>query len=81
MEANVCGDSRGESMSDIKQAAKWMQEGKRVRRPRLDRTISIGKIEGWIRVYVRGVVRPLDMQESAPFGIEDLIAEDWEIAE
>ena len=68
-------------MADIKQAAKWMQEGKRVRRPQLHPPISMGIVANGVpRIYVRGVVRPTSVQDSAPFDVEDFLAEDWEIA-
>lgn len=66
-------------MADIKKAAKWMEDGKLVRRPTLDESISIGVDGGWIRVFVHGKARPLEQQDCAPFTIDDLLARDWEI--
>jgi len=67
-------------MADIKQAAKWMQEGERVRRPFLASGISIGfRGRGtWIRVYENGQLAA--DARVAPFDVEELLAEDWEIA-
>jgi hypothetical protein len=73
-------------MADIKQAAKWMQEGKRVRQPNCHPSIALGITpnedmapEGLIVVFVRGVQR--EEQDSAPFTWKSLLAEDWEVAE
>lgn len=73
-------------MADIKQAAKWMNEGKRVRRPSKARDISIGRqsmrdkgfLAQLIVVFVNGAQRI--GQDCAPFPTEDLLADDWEIA-
>jgi hypothetical protein len=63
-------------MADIKQAAEWMQEGKRVRRP------------GWIKDGFK-CEDPLNSFSSivwaddnaiADIGCVDLLADDWEIA-
>lgn len=64
-------------MADIKQAAKWMQEGKRVRRP------------SWPRyeyLEANGDDRPVmywrRFKESARVPcLRDLLADDWEIAD
>ena len=75
-------------MADIKQAAKWMQEGKRVRQPHNHKSISVGKTlneglspRGLLVVFVIGTERPQDIQEYAPLTIESLLADNWEIAE
>jgi len=75
-------------MADIRQAAKWMKEGKRVRQPHNHHTISVGKTlneglspSGLLVVFVEGVERPQEIQECAPLTIESLLSEDWEIAE
>lgn len=70
-------------MADIKQAAKWMQEGQLVRRPILDRSISIGQKLGtaqfrWIRVMENGKLARDG--RTACFITDDLLADDWEIA-
>lgn len=67
-------------MADIKQAAQWMNEGKRVRLPRLSQEVSLGiKGQGrWIQVYDSGKLRY--RQPDAPLSTEDLLAEDWELA-
>lgn len=64
-------------MADIKQAAKWMQEGKRVKRP------------AWIPDGIK-CEDPLENQFSSivwaddgmlvDMSPKDLLAEDWEIA-
>ena len=59
-------------MADIKQAAKWMDEGKRVKR------------REWKAVYEAqdAIYMPVKWdQHDAPFSIQDLLADDWEIAE
>jgi hypothetical protein len=75
-------------MADIKQAAKWMQEGKRVRLPYNHRSISVGKTmndglspSGLLVVFVNGIERPQDVQECVPLTIKELLADDWEIAQ
>ena len=70
-------------MANIQQAAKWMQEGKRVRRPWLSAYISLGVVPSemfpdWIMVFDSGE-RARDGRTAA-FDIYDLLAEDWEIA-
>jgi hypothetical protein len=74
-------------MADIKQAAKWIQEGKRVRQPHNHKNISVGKTRneglspsGLLVVFVNGTERPQDVQECVPLTIESLLSEDWEIA-
>ena len=74
-------------MADIKQAAKWMDEGKRVRSPHLSREISIGRpsikddcfLDQVIVVFVNGIQRTA--QDCAPITTDDLLADDWEIAD
>lgn len=65
-------------MADIKQAAKWMAEGKRVTRLAFDsREGFLAGSEGFV-IYVDNNGRSdkwTDMLE-----VEDLLAEDWEIA-
>jgi hypothetical protein len=70
-------------MADIKQAAKWMQEGKAVRRPLLDSSISLAQKLGtaefvWIQV-LENSERARD-KRCAAFHVDDLLADDWEIA-
>lgn len=71
-------------MADILQAAKWMEEGKKVRRPHMDRDISLGQGglgHGFdctvIVIFVNGKRRL--GQDWAPIGADDLLANDWEI--
>ena len=70
-------------MANIQQAAKWMQEGKLVRRPwRANISLGIPKGKsgpGWILVYEDGM-RARD-RRTASFDASDLTAEDWEIAQ
>ena len=75
-------------MSDIKQAAKWMQEGKRVRQSFNALGIAVGVTgndglspSGLLVVFVRGVERPQDIQECVPFTVDALLAEDLGVAE
>ena len=73
-------------MADIKQAAKWMSEGKRVTNPRLDESISLGIIQGSrsrnedvpIAVFTDRF-QAID-KRLAFFDPKDLLAEDWEVA-
>ena len=70
-------------MADIKQAAKWLDEGKQIRRPYLADNISLGvssAIFSWpmIRVFENGKVAR--DQRSACFTSADLLADDWELA-
>ena len=61
-------------MADIKQAAKWMQEGQRVRRPSFFGDFA----------YIKGRGNSIDTidhnPEDEPLNITDLLADDWEIA-
>ena len=71
-------------MADIKQAAKWMDEGKRVRRPYLAKSLSLGNeitFKQWIVVYIGKRVRRSHGNTEAPFSTDDLLADDWEVAE
>lgn len=65
-------------MADIKQAAKWMREGKRTTRK--GKSWVIGIVEGdrkeWFRIFWDGRPEP----DHAPFDPEDLLADDWKIA-
>ena len=71
-------------MADIKQAAKWMQRGKVVRRkawPVLQVKASTGRESdscehGWSRGCVIDAVRP---RVENPLDVGDLLAEDWEV--
>lgn len=62
-------------MSDIKQAAKWMLNGERVRRAEWGKssvTFNMGNLD---ESYVRD-----DRGAIAEMSAEELLAEDWEIA-
>ena len=59
-------------MADIKQAAKWMQEGKRVCRPDWHTNLSCSST-GHLILYSDG--------QRYELYIFDLLADDWEIAE
>jgi len=65
-------------MADIKQAAKWMQEGKAVRRP----YFVPGKTLFGPYGVVYGVhgTAPKD-NEWAEFHTQDLLANDWEVSD
>jgi hypothetical protein len=61
-------------MADIKQAAKWMQDGKRVRRTLWGNSESIGP-----QSYRQDVV---DQDgERTRFLVDDLLADDWQLAD
>jgi hypothetical protein len=66
-------------MADIKQAAKWMQEGKPVRRElmRHGGWFEIGE-DGFIHWVTKGAD---DIELSDMIDAPDLLADDWEIAE
>lgn len=68
-------------MADIKQAAKWMQEGRKVRRS--TRSFIWQDWKGRKRPYAVRLIRRADgiNIHAANFGIEDILADDWEIAE
>jgi len=64
-------------MSDIKQAAKWMEQGKRVRR---------ASFPSWVLGIIGETVYYLpngssEHRDTTVFGISDILAEDWEISE
>ena len=59
-------------MADIKQAAKWMQEGEKVRRP-----VWYGKL----CCYVEGHRILYSDKEIYDMYIKDLLADDWELVE
>jgi hypothetical protein len=64
-------------MADIKQAATWMNEGKEVTRQGKKwrfRKATSGDI-------ILGEVPGLDYYRTAVIFTEDLLAEDWEVAE
>jgi hypothetical protein len=57
-------------VADIKQAAKWMQEGKRVKRHGADWSMKANK-DGYTLSPQGGSVACM---------VDDLLADDWEIA-
>jgi len=61
-------------MADIKQAAKWMSEGKKVRRLAWHSSVML-RGELWISLLIEHKKVP------ATFECFDLLADDWEIAE
>jgi hypothetical protein len=62
-------------MADIRQAAKWMREGKRVRRPS-------HKYECYtLATDDYAVIMHLAKFDAAVFVLGDLLADDWEIAD
>jgi hypothetical protein len=63
-------------MADIKQAAEWMREGKRVRRAALvNWVLRIDKVRGGA-LKLRSETGYL-----AKINAQDLLADDWEIAD
>ena len=65
-------------MADIKQAAKWMQEGKRVRRKGwLEEELYLYLPEGDDEAWAE---HP-SYHYTADYTMQDLLADDWEIAE
>ena len=64
-------------MADIKQAAKWAEEGKRVRRPEMESTewfaLKLGCYFEWGSSEERNT-------EGSLLEISDILADDWEIA-
>jgi hypothetical protein len=83
MEENVCGDSRGEGMSDIKQAGKWLEEGKHVRRSTWLHNARIGR---HIAPLCHSLLEllwdegPVVHRGEFILSVSDLTTEDWEIA-
>ena len=66
-------------MADIKQAAKWMQEGKRVKRISFPRMYP-WEIDGDSNLSaIQSVME--DGYADSLLTTDDLLAEDWEIAE
>ena len=61
-------------MADIKQAAKWMKEGKKVRRK-----VWADWYPSW--VMQDGEVRMDGVVDDPVLAISSLLADDWEIAE
>jgi hypothetical protein len=73
-------------MADIKQAAKWMQKGKQVRRSQwaqLRLKAAIGAEKDFVdRGICRGTVIDAVMPRiNDPLEIDDLLADDWELAD
>lgn len=71
-------------MADIKQAAKWMQEGKEVTRKAWGKSpvrLHANNIVG--RLHVNSIICKIedDFNRSASFTVIELMADDWEIAE
>ncbi len=64
-------------MADIKQAARWMGEGKKVGRPSFD-DICYFYAEGEFEKFIY-FKRGDDGQMTDVMSTEDLLAEDWEI--
>ena len=71
-------------MADVKQAAKWMQEGKGVTRPVSEFIADSGKRIRFVMTDL-GFVECRDCckdHEQKPMLVaDDLLADDWEIAE
>jgi hypothetical protein len=66
-------------MADIKQAAKWMKDGEKVRRPQF-----FGDFAYLAERKLNGVSNQIGTTDGnvsdEPFTISDLLADDWEIA-
>jgi hypothetical protein len=61
-------------MADVKQAAKWMQEGKKVHR-------EFWAKSAFIRATPSGFFRDDRGEEASWLMVEDLLAEDWAVFE
>jgi hypothetical protein len=61
-------------MADIIQAARWMQEGKRVKRAEWEAEYGVANKAFLIR-WLNG-----NRETHAPFSVQDLLATDWELA-
>lgn len=73
-------------MADIKQAAKWMRKGKKVRRskwPSLRLKMATGReVDSLERGDLTGAVIDADIPRcNDPLDVNDLLADDWKIAE
>lgn len=67
-------------MADIKQAAKWIREGKLVRRPIWDDGL-VWKSDNYGAVSLEALNINVDAYQSDLLEVDDLLADDWEIAE
>ena len=67
-------------MEDIKQAAKWMQEGKRVIR-KSERSLGCIYRMRESDHFLEMLTFSKEWVEKSIFRIEDLLADDWEMAE
>ncbi len=67
-------------MADIKQAAKWMLQGRKVRRPKFFGDFAYCAQTITPRHKVVRASNQSSMDEEG-FLIDDLLADDWEIAE
>jgi hypothetical protein len=63
-------------MANIQQAAKWMQEGRTVRR--ISNSYEFFTMTSGLIMHERLGAHPLD---TAVFSVDDLLADDWEIAD
>ena len=66
-------------MADVKQAAKWMQEGKKLRRPEWYEGIIMFR-QNWAVVCLQQETE-FEREKVLPILIDHLLADDWEIAE
>ena len=66
-------------MADIQQAAKWMQEGKHVRRAGWYEGIVMRRDLGDVVIFYRQETA-LERAKVLPMLAEHLLADDWEIA-
>jgi hypothetical protein len=69
-------------MADIKQAVRWMKQGRRVRRPHFFGQFAYMACAKDMR-FNKGNIAIVDnnQEECEPLNLQDLIANDWEIAE
>ena len=67
-------------MANIKQAAKWMEKGKRVRRPMFKDDVYIGE-KGLNAAPIRRIYADGEPTGYLILRVDDLLADDWEIAE
>ena len=66
-------------MADIKKAAKWLQEGKQVRRPTCDQKSFFYTNEGCDFIHYSSTLLGINISDALE--TSDLLADDWEIAE
>ena len=68
-------------VADIKQAAKWMKEGEKVRRPSFMEGFAYLAVERLKGVSGNQITTTDNNIDLEPLMLTDLLADDWEIAE